>query len=67
MSQGRTLLTAVRLGAKELRTREHFRRESAMAIFEGADRNKNIMIAVAVVAIAVIAILYAAGRLPGIF
>jgi hypothetical protein len=38
-----------------------------MAIFEGADRNKNIMIAVAVVAIAVIAILYAAGRLPGIF
>ena len=38
-----------------------------MAIFEGADRNKNIMIAVAMVAIAVIAILYAAGRLPGIF
>ena len=38
-----------------------------MAIFEGADRNKNIMIAVAVVAVAAIGILYAAGRLPGIF
>ena len=37
-----------------------------MAIFEGTDRN-NIMIAIAVVAIAVIAILYAAGWLPGIF
>ena len=37
-----------------------------MAISEHADRN-TIMIAVAVVAIAVIAILYAAGRLPGIF
>jgi hypothetical protein len=38
-----------------------------MAMFEGVDRNRNIMIAVAVVAIAVIAILYAAGWLPGIF
>jgi hypothetical protein len=37
-----------------------------MAIFEGPDRNKNIMIAVAVLVVAVIAILYAAGRLPGI-
>jgi hypothetical protein len=36
-------------------------------MFEGVDRNRNIMIAVAVVAIAVIAILYAAGWLPGIF
>jgi hypothetical protein len=38
-----------------------------MAMFEGVDRNRNIIIAVAVVAIAVIAILYAAGWLPGIF
>jgi hypothetical protein len=38
-----------------------------MAMFEGVDRNRNIMIAVAVVAIAVIAILYASGWLPGIF
>lgn len=38
-----------------------------MAMFEGVDRNRNIMIAVAVVAIAVIAIGYAAGWLPGIF
>ena len=37
-----------------------------MAIFEAANRN-NIMIAVAVVAIAVIALLYAAGWLPEIF
>jgi hypothetical protein len=37
-----------------------------MAILEGANRN-SIMIAVAVVAIAVVAILYAAGWLPGIF
>jgi hypothetical protein len=37
-----------------------------MDIFEGADRNRNIMIAVAVVVIAVIAILYAAGQLPGL-
>jgi len=36
-------------------------------MFAGPDRNKNIMLAVAVVAVAVIAILYAAGRLPGIF
>jgi hypothetical protein len=38
-----------------------------MAMFEGVDRNRNIIIAVAVVAIAVIAIGYAAGWLPGIF
>jgi hypothetical protein len=38
-----------------------------MAMFEGVDRNRNIIIAVAVVAIAVIAIVYAAGWLPGIF
>jgi hypothetical protein len=37
-----------------------------MAIFEAANRN-NIMIAVPLVAIAVIALLYAAGWLPGIF
>ena len=36
-------------------------------MFAGPDRNKNIMLVVAVVAIAVIGILYAAGRLPGIF
>ena len=35
-----------------------------MDMFAGPDRNKNIMIAVAMVAVAVIAILYAAGRLP---
>ena len=35
-------------------------------MFAGPDRNKNIMLAVAVVAIAAIGILYAAGRLPGI-
>jgi hypothetical protein len=38
-----------------------------MAMFEGVDRNRNIIIAVAVVAIAVIAIVYAAGWLPGTF
>jgi len=38
-----------------------------MAMFEGVDRNRNIIIAVAVMAIAVIAIGYAAGWLPGIF
>jgi len=38
-----------------------------MAMFEGVDRNRNIIIAIAVVAIAVIAIAYAAGWLPGIF
>ena len=35
-------------------------------MFAGPDRNKNIMLAVAVVAIAAIGLLYAAGRLPGI-
>ena len=35
-------------------------------MFAGPDRNKNIMLVVAVVAIAVIGVLYAAGRLPGI-
>jgi hypothetical protein len=37
-----------------------------MAIFEGPDRNKTIMIAVAVVVVAVIGILYAAGWVPKI-
>ena len=37
-----------------------------MDMFAGPDRNKNIMIAVAMVAVAVIAILYVAGRLPRI-
>ena len=35
-------------------------------MFAGPDRNKTIMLAVAVVAIAVIGVLFAAGRLPGI-
>ena len=35
-------------------------------MFAGPDRNKNIMLAVALVAIAAIGLLYAAGRLPGI-
>jgi hypothetical protein len=65
LSQGRTLLTTVSLEAKEPRTRERFTdRERAMAVFEGSDRNRNIMIAVVVVVIAVIAILYAGGWLP---
>jgi hypothetical protein len=37
-----------------------------MDMFAGPDRNKNITIIVAVVAIAVLAMLYAAGRLPGL-
>ena len=36
-------------------------------MFAGPDRNKNIMLAVALVAIAAIGLLYAAGRLPAIF
>ena len=43
-------------------------RESAMLdMFAGPDRNKNIMLAVALVAVAAFGLLYAAGRLPGIF
>jgi hypothetical protein len=37
-----------------------------MDMFAGPDRNKNIMLAVALVVFAVIAVLYAAGRLPGL-
>jgi hypothetical protein len=37
-----------------------------VAIFEGPDRNKNIIITVVVVIVAVIIFLYATGRLPGI-
>jgi hypothetical protein len=37
-----------------------------MAIFEGPDRNKNIIITVVVVIIVVLIFLYATGRLPGI-
>ena len=56
------------LEAKVPRTGERFtkRVRAMMDMFAGPDRNKNIMIAVAVVAVAVIAILYVAGRLPGI-
>jgi hypothetical protein len=37
-----------------------------MAMFAGPDRNKNIMITVAVVVVALIIFLYATNRLPGI-
>jgi hypothetical protein len=37
-----------------------------MAMFEGPDRNRNIMITAAVVVIAVIIFLYITDRLPGI-
>jgi hypothetical protein len=37
-----------------------------MAMFAGPDRNRDIMIAVAVVVISVIVYLYGAGKLPGI-
>ena len=64
--KARAPLTAVKIGSQ--RTRERLsKRERAMDMFVGPDRNKNIMLAVAVVAIAAIGILYAAGRLPGIF
>jgi hypothetical protein len=66
LSQGRALLRAVSLGQRTQNQGALQKRERAMAIFEGPDRNKNIMIAVAVLVVAVIAILYAAGRLPGI-
>jgi hypothetical protein len=36
-----------------------------MAIFEGPDRNRNIMITAAAVVIAVFAFLYATGLVPG--
>ncbi len=41
-------------------------REGAMAIFEGPDRNRNIMIIAAAVVIAVFIFLYTTGRVPGI-
>ena len=65
MSQGRTLLTGVKL-----RSQNHGalpkRKGESMAMFEGLDRNRNIMIAIAVVVVAVIIFLYAAGYLSGI-
>ena len=69
MSQGQTLLTAVKSQKpRNPEPRSASQRESAMMdMFAGPDRNKNIMLAVAVLAIAAIGILYAAGRLPGIF
>jgi hypothetical protein len=67
LSQGRTLLNGSRVYRPKNSERGSIsERERAMAIFEAANRN-NIMIAVALVAIAVIALLYAAGWLPGIF
>jgi len=63
------LLTAVNLEAKEPRSREHVRKgESAMTMFEGPDRNRNITIAVVVVIVIAVIIywLYAAGYLSGI-
>jgi len=36
-----------------------------MAMFEGPDRNRNIIITVVVVAVVLIVWLYATGRLPG--
>lgn len=37
-----------------------------MAIFEGPDRNRNIIITAVVVIIVVLILLYATGRLPGV-
>jgi hypothetical protein len=37
-----------------------------MDMFEGPDRNKNIMITVAVVLVALVIFLYATNRLPGL-
>jgi hypothetical protein len=42
------------------------KRERAMDMFAGPDRNRNITLVVAVVVIVVLAILYAAGSLPGL-
>jgi hypothetical protein len=62
-----SLLTAVSSEAKESRTREQFRRERAMDMFEGVDRNRNIMIAATVVVVILVIIyLYTAGHLSGI-
>ena len=36
-----------------------------MAIFEGPDKNRNIIIAVVLVVIVVVAYLYSTGKLPG--
>ena len=40
-------------------------RERAMAMFEGPDRNRNIIITVVIVVVVLIVFLYATGRLPG--
>jgi hypothetical protein len=65
LSQGRTPLTAVKIASQRTQNQGALHiRERAMDMFEGSDRNKNIMIAVVVVVIAVIAILYAGGWLP---
>ena len=52
--------------ARESVIRERFTRERAMALFEGPDRNRNIMIAVAAVVLIVIIYLYATDRFAGI-
>ena len=68
LSQGRAPPTAVILEAKDPEP-EHFqKKERAMAIFEGVDRNKNIIIAVVVVVVILVIVywLYAAGHLSGI-
>jgi hypothetical protein len=53
---------------KKSRTQERLRtgERAVMDMFAGPDRNRNIMIAVAVVVIAAIIYLYGSGRLPGI-
>ena len=65
MSQGAAPLTAVKIGSQRNRERLS-RRERAMDMFVGPDRNKNIMLVVAVVVITALAILYAVGWLPGL-
>jgi hypothetical protein len=63
--KARAPLTAVKIGSQ--RTRERLsKRERAMDMFVGPDRNKNIMLVVAVVVITALAILYAVGWLPGL-
>jgi hypothetical protein len=68
LSQGRAPPTAVILEAKESRTRALQKKERAMAMFEGVDRNRNIIISVVVVVVvvAVLYYLYAGGHLSGI-
>jgi hypothetical protein len=62
LSQGRAPPTAVISKARALQTKER-----AMAMFEGVDRNRNIMIAGAVVVVILVIIyLYTAGHLSGI-